>query len=69
MRKQNAKKGSDTHNWAEIIEYGEEKLKRIKLRKTQLEALLRVFRAHSEAGDPCPTDLVSSVKEADNRPA
>ena len=57
-----AKESSSSTNWAEIIEYTQDKLKKTKLRAKQLEALLTVFRAHSEAGDPCPADLVGSVK-------
>jgi hypothetical protein len=59
MRK---RKSTEGPQWPEIIAYAEDKLKRTKLRAGQLEALISVFRAHSEAGDPCPTELVKSIQ-------
>jgi hypothetical protein len=47
--------------WSEIISYAEAQLKMAKLRENQLKALISVFKWHQEAGDICPSDLVSST--------
>lgn len=56
------KQKSSGPTWLEIIEYAEAQLHRAKLRTDQLEALIRVFRGHAEAGDPCPSELVTALK-------
>jgi hypothetical protein len=55
------KRRKKSNGWPAIIEYAEEKLRLTKLRVQQLEALIAVFRAHFEAGDPCPSDLAAST--------
>jgi hypothetical protein len=55
------KKQGKSTGWTALIGYAEETLRRTQLRAQQLEAMIAVFRAHSEAGDPCPADLAESV--------
>ena len=51
-----------TGNWRLLVDYSEAKLRRIRAGGAQLEAMIALFRAHAEAGDPCPIDLVDAIK-------
>jgi hypothetical protein len=56
------KKSSSKAGWPEMIGFAEAQLKLAKLREMQLKALISVFKAHEQADDPCPSDLITSVR-------
>lgn len=44
-------------SWQQLLAYTEEKLRRSRLKVTQLEHLLKVLRRRCEDGEPCPTEI------------
>jgi hypothetical protein len=48
-------------DWDSLIELAEIKLKRIKLKESQLEALITIMRAKAESGEPSPFEIAKEI--------